>query len=135
MIYVENYDVFSGKDLEIADKILRRRLQMLVHSYLYYSLDTNIISDRQFDIWAKDLVELQHNYPDISKQVEYYTFFKNWDGTTGFDLPKTDDISRIAYRLANICKVPISKKVQPVKVVKVVEPVKKSKKLARKSLF
>lgn len=96
-----NYDIFVGDDLVIADKILRRRFQMMVHSYLYYEMDTNIITDKQFDTWGRELVQLQADYPEISKQVEYYEAFANWDASTGFDLPKDERIQHIAWRLTH----------------------------------
>ena len=71
----------------ITEKIQQRRYQMLVHSYLYYELGENIISDYDFDYWAKELVDLQEQYPEESKQARYYEEFKNFDGSSGFDLP------------------------------------------------
>lgn len=80
----------------IAEKIKRRRLQLLVHSYIYYELDTNIISDETWDKWAKELVYLQQHYPNESRQVRYYELFKTFDGNTGFDLAKNADIDIIS---------------------------------------
>jgi NAD-dependent DNA ligase len=60
---------------------------MLVHSYLYYELGQNIISDYNFDYWAKELVDLQAKYPEESKQARYYEEFIDFDGSSGFDLP------------------------------------------------
>ena len=57
---------------------------IIVNSYLYYMLDDSIITDKQFDEAAKQLVELQKNY-DISKTQYGYVFY-DFDGTTGFDL-------------------------------------------------
>ena len=80
--------------LDYSDKnaalILRRRLQVLVHSYLYYQRNTNLISDKQFDEIAKELVVLQEKYPDTASKVSYADAFKGFDGTTGFDLPYKD---------------------------------------------
>lgn len=83
------YDIFSGEDLKVAELIQQRRYQMLIHSCLYYHLNTNIISDKQFDEWGRELVRLQHNYPEISKQVTLYEEFKDWDASTGAFLPIT----------------------------------------------
>ena len=38
-----------------AELIKRRRLQILVHSCVYYLMDDNLVSDEQFDSWAKEL--------------------------------------------------------------------------------
>lgn len=71
----------------IEERIKQRRLQMLVHSCIYYEMGTSVISDAQFDKWAYELRDLQRQYPDISEKVIYYDAFKEWDGTTGFNLP------------------------------------------------
>lgn len=57
---------------------------IIVNSYLYYELDDSVITDKQFDEAAKQLVELQKNY-DIRKTQYGYVFY-DFDGTTGFDL-------------------------------------------------
>ena len=69
------YEKFSGNDLAVAELIQRRRLQILVHSCLYYEMDTNLIDDKQWDTWARELVDLQKQYPDISKEVDWYEAF------------------------------------------------------------
>lgn len=67
--------------------ILRRRLQLLVHSYLYYRLDDPIITDAQYDLWAKELAQLQKENPRIASRVDYSREFRGFEGSTGFDLP------------------------------------------------
>lgn len=71
----------------ITEKIQQRRYQMLVHSFLYYELGENIIDDYTFDLWAKELVDLQAAYPEESKAARYYEEFIDFDGSSGFDLP------------------------------------------------
>lgn len=94
------YDIFSGEELKIAEKIQQRRLQMLVHSYIYYDLDNNLISDTVWSQWAVELAQLQKDYPEIEKQVPYRDGFEEWDGSTGAFLPyKTPQIQCIAARL------------------------------------
>ena len=77
------YDIFSGDDLRIAEKIQQRRYQMLVHSYIYYEMNENIVSDSKWSEWAVELAELQSKYPDIAKQVLYDKDFAGWDGSSG----------------------------------------------------
>ena len=72
---------------EIRSLILRRRLQLLVHSYIYYDLNNNLISDDTWSGWAKELVQLQKDYPKIASRVDYHGAFVEFDGSTGFDLP------------------------------------------------
>lgn len=73
-------------DPVIMEKIKRRRRQIMVHSLIYYRLNNNLIDDKTFDKWAYELVDLQKQYPEESKAVELYEDFKDWDGTTGFNL-------------------------------------------------
>ena len=77
------YEIFSGEELKIAEKIQRRRYQMLVHSYIYYELNENIISDSQWSAWAVELADLQSKYPKIAEQVVYADDFEGWDGSSG----------------------------------------------------
>lgn len=82
----------------IEERILQRRMQMLVHSYIYYERGTSIIADAKFDKWAYELRDLQQAYPEESRRVRYYSQFKDWDGTTGFNLPYKA-VEHIAERL------------------------------------
>lgn len=63
---------------------------MLIHSCLYYHLNCNIITDAQWDKWARELNTLQTHYPDIAKQVILYEYFSDWDASTGAFLPITE---------------------------------------------
>lgn len=85
----------------IAELILRRRLQVWVHSVLYYRMNTNLISDSQWSNWAMELEELQTKYPEISASVKYYDIFKDFDHSTGSTLPLDDPqmISKATYLL------------------------------------
>ena len=76
---------------ETAARIQQLRLQLLVHSYLYYSKSDTLISDKQWDAWAKELVKLQTENPNLASKVVYSEAFKDFDGTSGFNLPYTDD--------------------------------------------
>lgn len=84
------YEIFTGKELEVAQLIQRRRLQMLVHSCIYYKMDQNIISDAQWSRWGTELADLQNRYPEISKQVRWAEAFEDWDGSSGAFLPLDD---------------------------------------------
>ena len=87
---MKTYELFSGNELEIAELIQQRRYQLLIHSCIYYHLNTNLISDKKWDEWAKELVELQNSYPTISEAVTLYKYFKDWDASTGAFLPITE---------------------------------------------
>lgn len=88
---MRTYDIFSGEELEIAELIQQRRLQLLVHSCIYYEMNKNMIPDTTWDRWAKELVQLQAQHPMIAKEVIYAEEFLGFDGSTGFDLPIRDE--------------------------------------------
>lgn len=70
------------------EKIAQLRRMMVTHSCLYYVFGLQILTDKEFDDFAYQLVELQKKYPEISKSVEFEReAFKDFDGSTGFDLP------------------------------------------------
>ena len=68
----------------IAERIQQLRLQMVIHSAIYYVLNDNIISDNEWSTRAKELVRLQEEYPEVASQVIYADDFKDFDGSTGF---------------------------------------------------
>jgi hypothetical protein len=71
----------------VAERIVQRRTQMFVHSYLYYVLDQPIVSDSTWQAWANELRLLQRNHPNLV--VNFYdTDFADWDGATGMHLPQ-----------------------------------------------
>lgn len=84
------YDLYSGEELKIAERIQHLRCLMLIHSRIYYVLNNNLISDKDFDALAKELAKLQQEYPEISKNVDWYEAFADWDGSTGAFLPLDD---------------------------------------------
>lgn len=68
----------------LSEKIRQRRTQMLVHSYLYYVLDDNVIDDHTWQKWADELTELQKQ----KKVIGFYDeAFADWTGATGTHLP------------------------------------------------
>ena len=88
--HFKTYEHYSGEDLRIADRIQHLRLLMLVHSRIYYVLNNNLISDKEFDAFAKELAVLQKEHPDISEKVDWADAFADWDGSTGAFLPLDD---------------------------------------------
>ena len=57
---------------------------LLLHSYLYYELDQNIIPDSKFDQLMYRMVELKE-WKEF-KDSEFYEEFKDFEGATGMDL-------------------------------------------------
>ena len=70
----------------ILEKINRRQRQIILHSVLYYKFNANKISDTTWNRWANELVQLQGDYPELTKQSGFYTTMKDFDASTGFHL-------------------------------------------------
>lgn len=84
---------------EIKILIQRRRLQLLVHSSIYYVFGTSLITDEQWKQWALDLMDLQSRYPELAREVVYDNAFHDFDPSTGYHLPIRDEavISRALH--------------------------------------
>ena len=76
---------FAYWDASTIISFLQR--QIIVHSILYYELNTTVISDSEFDFLSKQLVELQKQVSkeELEKSQYYYVFY-DFDGSTGFHL-------------------------------------------------
>ena len=84
----------------IIELMNRRERQILVHSYLYYELNANIVTDHEFDMWSQELADMIKQYPEDFRQTEHYSAFILFDGSTGMDLPyKLPWIIAVAERL------------------------------------
>jgi hypothetical protein len=68
----------------LSEKIRQRRIQMLVHSYIYYHMDSNVVSDDKWQQWADELTELQKSKQNIGF---YDEAFADWTGASGAFLP------------------------------------------------
>ena len=120
-------------DRRIIEKIQQRRRQMLVHSYLYYEENVNIVSDATWSRWAKELAQLQKDYPKESAEVEEYEQFKDWDGSSGAFLNFGENIKSVAKILLDSNKQVKSENKISKSVLKVQNPEKKSRKSKIKS--
>lgn len=95
------------REEDIFDLIKRRRFQILVHSYIYYKLNDNIISNATFDKWAEELIELQEKYPQISEKVELYNAFsdfKNLGDAAKLPLDNDPRLDNRARQLLRDCR-------------------------------
>lgn len=61
-----------------------------MHSVIYYRLNDNIITDQQWGEWAVELETLQRLYPDIAARCPLAKEFKDFDHSTGQNLPLDD---------------------------------------------
>lgn len=92
-------------DEEIRSLINRRRKQIIVHSIIYYRLNDNLISDYQWSQWAVELDQLQKQYPEIASQCCYAEEFKDFDPSTGYNLPLGDPkLYSVATHLLEYCR-------------------------------
>lgn len=71
---------------EVRSLITRRRRQILLHSYVYYELNDNLIGDATWTKWALDLEHLQSIFPEESSSALYSEEFKGFDHSTGAGL-------------------------------------------------
>ena len=62
-------------ELAIQERINFLQRYIIVHSYIYYELNKNIISDREYDTKAKELEKYQNDYPELWRKSEYYKQF------------------------------------------------------------
>lgn len=101
-LFDNNKVILSDEEL-LIQKINQRRRQILVHSCLYYQLNDNLISDFQYDKFARELAKLQIENKDILSKCVYNEYFKDFglDGCySGFNLPHSrPEIVRAAERL------------------------------------
>lgn len=67
------------------DKIIRRRKQVIVNSFIYYHLGDSVVSDAFFDALCKELVDLHSIYG--VKHDFYDGYFEDWHGETGMHFP------------------------------------------------
>lgn len=76
-----------GSELSIQDYINFLQRLIIVHSYIYYELDDNVISDKEYDARARELVKYKNEYPELWLSSEYYKQFgDDYNGATGFTL-------------------------------------------------
>lgn len=77
-------------DKSILELMVQRRKQVLVHSILYYKMGTSLISDQQWNYFARELYELNQKHPDLAEMGFLAKEFKGFDPSSGYDLPLND---------------------------------------------
>lgn len=75
------------------EDINRYKRVLIVHSYIYYTLNSSVVADSTWQTWADWLAK--HNRPTGF----YDDVFKDWDGTTGYHLPKDDWVKDRAIKV------------------------------------
>lgn len=95
----------NTRGLSIAEYINFLQRYIIVHSYIYYELNNNIISDREYDVKSKELLMLKEQYPELWRSSMYYEQFKDeYTGATGFTLyhDLNDRQQRIIQSIASL---------------------------------
>ena len=80
----------TGVNESVRELIQRRRLQLLVHSCIYYEYNESLVTDEQWKNWAVELETLQKEYKVESELAPWTDAFREFDHSTGFNLPTTD---------------------------------------------
>ena len=75
------------------DQIQLLQRSILVNSFAYYELNSNVLTDHQYDANARQLVSLIRAYPDEAKKSRYRSYFQDFcpagddaHYVSGFDL-------------------------------------------------
>lgn len=76
----------SLNKLSIVDQISFLQRYIIIHSIIYYHLNSNVISDSQYDEYAKYLEKLIKLNDKEFKESQYYYAFTDYSSATGFDL-------------------------------------------------
>lgn len=69
----------------LKTKIEYLQRKIILNSIAYYELNTNRLTDKQYDDSCKQLVAMQAEYTNIMDTQYGYVFY-DFDGSTGFDL-------------------------------------------------
>lgn len=104
---------FNNPYWSSTTKIQMLEQWVLVHSYLYYELDTPIINDYQFDVNSHQLAKAIEKFPKAAEKTRFSYCFQDFDGSTGhhlFGLLKKEDKSYIRSR-AHIALALINKRI------------------------
>lgn len=83
----------------ILERVNQRRRQILVHSFLYYQLNTSKVDDHKYDSFVNDLIDLQAKYPEIAEQGIFADEFRGFQTGDSFKLPYSHpDVQQWAYK-------------------------------------
>lgn len=70
-----------------ATKVSYLQRRVIVHSILYYELDSPIITDEQYNTLSLQLVQMMKEVSkEELKETTYWYCMYDFDGSTGFDL-------------------------------------------------
>ena len=87
-MYKIRFDSIPSIYWSIKTRIEYLERRIIVASIQYYELNKSVMEDNQYDGLSHQLVELINESPKEFKKTRYYYCFKEFDGSTGFDLPR-----------------------------------------------
>jgi len=74
-------------DWSIEEKISYLQRRVIVHSIIYYEMNANVISDKNYDAISRLLVDMTKETPlETCEKTRYWYCMYNFDGNTGYDL-------------------------------------------------
>ena len=90
---------FNNPYFTEVEKINLLERWIMVHSFIYYKLSENVVSDQMYDANCIQLAKLIKSYPKAYSKSKYCKEFKNYNPSTGYDL-----ISKLNKRNLNYIK-------------------------------
>lgn len=87
-----------SKPFTDKEKIQLLQRSILVNSFAYYELDNPLLTDYEYDMNTRQLLELKRTAPEAYKKSRYYRYFDNFESGTGFDLTSRVRKNRQLYR-------------------------------------
>ena len=95
------------KDWDLLTKINYYQRKIILNCIMYYEYDKSFLTDNYYDSISQELVKMQKELDksrryDVKRDTTYGYMMYDFDGNTGFDLPKRLNPKDYDY-LNNIC--------------------------------
>lgn len=95
------------KDWDLLTKINYYQRKIILNCIMYYDYDKSFLTDNYYDSISHELVKMQKELDksrryDVKRDTTYGYMMFDFDGNTGFDLPKRLNEKDYEY-LNNIC--------------------------------
>lgn len=95
------------KDWDLLTKINYYQRKIILNCIMYYEYDKSFLTDNYYDSMSHELVKMQKELDksrryDVKRDTTYGYMMYDFDGNTGFDLPKRLNTKDYDY-LNNIC--------------------------------
>ena len=95
------------KDWDLLTKINYYQRKIILNCIMYYEYDKSFLTDNYYDYISHELVKMQKELDksrryDVKRDTTYGYMMYDFDGNTGFDLPKRLNTKDYDY-LNNIC--------------------------------